>query len=741
MKSRTRRLTFLFLALMLMVNGLAQTEKKAISFEDVFKNRKFSSRPVPGMRSMKDGIHYTQVKKDSLNVYEYETGKYVKTILTSRQLVPAGDSTPLPVGSYEFSPDESRLLFSKDEEVLYRHSSKANFFIYDLESGKILPLCSKGKQRHATFSPDASKVAFIVDNDILIREISSAFNKKESEEKTTVKVTTDGKVNEIINGATDWVYEEEFGFSKAMAWSADGEHLAYYRFDESKVKEYQLTVYGELYPEQSKYKYPKAGEDNSLVSIFIYNVKKSKSVQANLGSETDIYIPRICWTADPGTLAFYRMNRHQNKLELMLADASNGKTMTVWSEENKSYIEINDDWHFMKNGKEFLISSERSGYTHLYLYSLKGELIRQLTDGQWDVAKVCGIDEARRKLYFTAAYSGPINREVFSVSLDGGKPEKLSSKEGFNSADFSANCAFYINRWSDINTPPLTTVNTSDGKVVRVLQDNAKLKETLTEYGFVKAEFLTIPTEGGIKLNAWMIRPPDFDPSKKYPVLFTLYGGPNSQTVMNSWGAVSSWNQFFAQKGIIVVSVDNRGTGYRGEDFRKCTYLQLGKYETIDQVAAAKFFSEQSYVNKDKIGIWGWSFGGYMVLSCMTKGADYFKVGVAVAPVTNWKYYDNIYTERYMRAPKENNSGYEDNSPVNFAGKLQGKLLIVHGMADDNVHPQNSYDMITALVAADKQFEMQLYPNNNHYIGSGKNTSLHNYTRMTEFLLKNLRQE
>ena len=740
MKSRFNRLLLVAVASLVIFPFWAQSQKKSIVLEDIFKNRKFSSKGVSGIRSMKDGIHFTQVKNDSLNVYEYETGKYTKTILTSKQLTPQGDTLPLPISSYEFSEDESRLMFSKDDEALFRHSSKANYFIFDLATGKIIPLYGKGKQRLATFSPDASKVAFIMDNNIFIRDLalSLAASDGKDGDKAISQVTTDGKINAIINGATDWVYEEEFGFSKALFWSPDGSDLAYYRFDESNVREYQLTYYGELYPEQSKYKYPKAGEDNSVVGIFIYSVKTGNTLPVDIGKETDIYIPRIKWTSDPGTLALYRMNRHQNKLELLLAGATGGQTQIIWSEDNKSYIDITDHWHFLKNGKEFLISSERNGFCHLYLYSMKGELIRQLTDGKWDVANVAGVDEQNRRVYFTAGFSSPMNREVFSVSLDGGNPLQLSSRGGTNIPDFSSSFTYYINRWSDINNPPTITVNTSDGKEIRLLQDNAKLKDAIAEYNFSKAEFFTVVTENGIDLNAWILKPPDFDPQKKYPVLFTLYGGPGSQTVLNSWGAASSWNQLFAQKGIIVVSIDNRGTGARGEEFKKCTYLQLGKYETIDQINAARYMDSLPFVDKDRIGIWGWSFGGYMVLSCVTKGSDYFKVGVAVAPVTNWKYYDNIYTERYMRTPKENSSGYEDNSPVNFADKFKGKLLIIHGMADDNVHTQNSYDMITALVGANKQFEMQLYPNSNHGIYAGKNTSFHLYERMTEFILKNL---
>ncbi|MEI7489915.1 MAG: S9 family peptidase [Bacteroidota bacterium] len=739
MKSGSFKLLAMAIATLLLSPAWLTAQQKSISLEDVFKSRKFASKGVSGIRSMKDGTHFTQVKNDSLNVYEYETGNYIRTIVTAKQLVPSGDTASLPVSSYEFSSDESRLMFSKDDETLFRHSSKANYYILDLASGKIIPLYGKGKQRLATFSPDASMVAFVMDNNIFIRDIPKSLKPGDKDTVNSVKqLTSDGKINEIIYGATDWVYEEEFGFSKAMSWSPDGSALAYYRFDESRVKEYQLTYYGDLYPEQSKYKYPKAGEDNSVVGIYIYNINTGKTATVDIGKETDIYIPRIRWTSDPATLALYRLNRHQNKLELLLAGASDGNTHPIWSEDNKCYIDITDDWCFLKNRKEFLISSERSGFKHLYLYNITGELIRQLTNGQWDVARVAGVDEPNRRVFFSAGFSSPMNREVFSVSLDGGEPARLSEREGSNSPDFSSNFAFYVNRWSDINTPPVITVNNAEGKEVRILQENAKLKDIIKEYNFGKADFFTVVTDNGINLNAWMLKPPDFDPAKKYPVLFTLYGGPGSQTVLNSWGAVSSWNQLFAQKGIIMVSVDNRGTGARGEEFKKCTYLQLGKLETIDQINTAKYLDSLSFIDKDRVGIWGWSFGGYMVLSCVTKGADYFKLGVAVAPVTNWKYYDNIYTERYMRAPKENNSGYEDNSPVNFADRFKGKLLLVHGMADDNVHTQNSYDMITALVGANKQFEMQIYPNSNHGIFTGKNTSFHLYERMTDFILKNL---
>ena len=727
---------------LLQVAATAQQGKKSIALDDIYKARKFGSRGVPGLRSMNDGEHYCQMKKDSINLYEYKTGLLSSTLVTSKKLVPAGDTVPIEMGSFEFSDDESKILFATADEAIYRRSSKANYFVYDLKTEKLSPLSKNGKQRLATFSPDGNKVAFVRDNNLFIRSRVGLFEAGGrgdlGESDVENKVTTGGKVNEIINGATDWVYEEEFEFSKAFCWSPDGKKIAFYRFDESKVKEYQLTYYGDLYPEQYKYKYPKAGEDNSVVGIYVYDLETKKITTVDIGKETDQYIPRIKWTEDANTLALYRMNRHQDKLELLLADAANGQTKVIYTEENKYYIEIDDHWHFLKNKKEFLLTSERDGYRHIYLYDLSGKLVRQLTKGKWEVTDVIGVDEKNGLVYYACNETSPMDKDICCVTLDGKKTTKLSTRKGTNSAEFSKTFTWYLGRWSDINTPSYSAVYKANGEEVRMLQDNAKLKETMVQYQFGKTEFFSFTTPDGTVLNGWMLKPPDFDTAKRYPVLFTIYGGPGSQTVNNSWGSASSWNQMWAQHGIIVVSVDNRGTGGRGEVFKKCTYLQLGKFETADQIEAAKYLSTLPYVDKARIGMWGWSFGGYLTLSCLTKGADYFSFGVAVAPVTNWKYYDNIYTERFMRTPKENNGGYEDNSPVNHAAELKGKLLLICGMADDNVHPQNSYDMVTALVGADKQFESQFYPNSNHGIYAGKNTTWHLYKRMSNFIFTNL---
>ncbi|MBN1199405.1 MAG: S9 family peptidase [Bacteroidales bacterium] len=731
MFTKVGKLVFVTLIICSSVYGFSQAEQKKITLEDVFKKRTFSSKGVYGIHPLKDGRYFCQVKTDSLNVYDYLTGDYVRTIVTSDDLIPPGDSTPVPISSYELSDDESKILFAQDEEAIYRYSSKAYYSIYDVASKQLAPLSPGSKQRLATFSPDGSKVAFVRENNLFIRDLTSGF-------AAEMQITHDGKINEIINGATDWVYEEEFGFTKAFFWSPDSKKIAYYRFDERGVKEYKLEYYGETYPTVYTYKYPKAGEDNSMIEVKIYDLQSGETIPVDIGKETDIYIPRIKWTTNPDLLAFYRLNRYQDTLELMLANATNGSSEVILNETNPWYIDITDDWTFLKDGKSMLLTSEKDGYNHIYLYDLNGNLLRQLTSGNWEVTAFYGIDEEHGLIYFQSDRLSPLNREVDVVSVEGNGVRTLSGEEGYNGAQFNSDYSYYINSWSDINTPPVITLNQADGEKVRLFQDNKTLLDRMKEFDFSAVDFFSFLTSDSLNLNGWMLKPPDFDEGKEYPVLFTIYGGPGSQTVIDRWGAASSWNQLLAQHGIIVVSVDNRGTGARGQEFKKCTYLELGKYETLDQIEAASYLGSLPYVDSSRIGMWGWSFGGYLTLSCLTKGADYFSMGVAVAPVTNWKYYDNIYTERFMRTPKENEKGYEDNSPVNHAKKLKGKILIIHGMADDNVHAQNTYDMISALVSADKQFELQIYPNSNHGIYSGKNTTWHNYSRMTEFILEHL---
>ena len=707
----------------------AQSQTKEITLDDIYASGKLYQKRVYGMRSMANGSYYSVLENDSINVYKYKNGNYVKTIVTASELIPEGKKENIKLGNYTFSKDENKILFPTKTEYIYRHSSKSEFYIWNIKNKTLQQLSENGKQRLASFSPDGSKIGFIRNNNLFIKNLTS---------NTETQITKDGLYNNIINGTTDWVYEEEFGFTRAFFWSPNGKKIAFYKFDESNVKEFCFSKYGDLYPEEYKYKYPKAGEDNSIVNIFTYDITSGKTVKMDIGEETDQYIPRIKWTNNNEILSIQRMNRLQNKLEILFADPKNGESKVIYTETNKYYIDITDHLTFLDDNEHFLFTSEKDGYYHIYLYKMNGELVKQLTKGNWVITDLIGFDEKKQIVYYTSAESSPLNRDIYSVDLKGNK-NKLSSCKGTNKARFSSDYKYFINTFSDANTPSVITVNKANGKQIRVLEDNSKLLKTIIEYNFSKKEFLTITTSENVELNAWKILPPNFDKEKQYPVLFTIYGGPGSQTVKNSWGS-DLWEQMLAQKGIIVVSVDNRGTGARGEEFKKMTYMQLGKYETIDQIEAAKYLSSLDYIDANRIGIFGWSYGGYMSTLCMTKGSDYFSTGIAVAPVTNWRYYDNIYTERFMRTPQENANGYDDNSPINHVDKLKGNFLLIHGTADDNVHVQNSIDLVTALVAANKQFEMQLYPNSNHGIYTGKNTRMHLYKRMTDFLLSNLLQ-
>ncbi|HRY33029.1 MAG TPA: S9 family peptidase [Bacteroidales bacterium] len=702
---------------------------KEITLKDIWGSRQFLPKRPPALTSLSDGVRYYQEKGDSVNVYFYESGQYSATLFLNSELVLQDSRDTLQMDDFTLSADEKKVLISTGTEPIYRRSSKSEFYIFDLTTRQLSRLCDRGKQRLADFSPDATKVAYFLNNDLYIRDLTGG---KE------IRISHDGKINNIINGAADWVYEEEFEFSKAFFWSPDGRYLAYYRFDESKVREFSYTVWGTLYPEEYRYKYPKAGEDNSVVSIHIYEVATGKTLQVDPGRDKDSYIPRIRWTADPGKLCIYWMNRLQNRLELHLADAATGKTTMLYEEDNPAYIEINDHLTFTDDRKYFFLSSEKGGSRHLYLYGMDGRLIRQITHGNWEVTDVLGYDQKKKVIYFSTTESGPLNRDISRINLDGTRMKRLSHQTGWNDAEFSEQFQYFRLTFSDANTPPVSGLYDQKGKALRILEDNAALSQKVSEYQFGRVEFMSIPGADGTLLNAYMIKPAGFDQSKKYPVLMNVYGGPGSQSVENRWGYYDFiWYQMLARKGYIPVSVDNRGTGFRGEQFKKCTYGQLGKLETEDQIAAARYLASQPYVDGGRIGIWGWSYGGYMTALCMTKGADVFKTGIAVAPVMNWRYYDNIYTERFMGLPRDNAAGYDDNSPIHFAKELKGNFLMVHGTADDNVHLQNAIEFSNALIRENKQFTEFFYPNRNHGIYGG-NTRLHLYRMMTDFLLDKL---
>ncbi len=722
-----------FISILLIAGFLFSASAQVLSqitLEDIWQTYKFFPETKSDIVHMKDGEHYFQLENDiMINQYEYKTGTKTGTIVRTSELIPEGATEGISIDEFAFSADETKILIATATVQIYRHSSVSDYYIYDITTKKLTKLSDGGKQRLASFSPKGNKVGFVRDNNIFIKDIAT--NKE-------TQVTTDGLYNNIINGATDWVYEEEFGFTQAWFWSADGAKLAYYRFDESKVKEYDMIKYDSLYPTVYKYKYPKAGEDNSLVDIYIYDVTAAKSTKVDLGTETDVYVPRIKWTEDATQLSVFKMNRLQNNLEIFIADAATGKTKSVYTEKNKYYVDITDNLFFASDKKSFIYTSEKDGYSHIYLLSLEGKPEVQLTKGKWDVTEVKGIDEKNKLVYFVSAEESPMDRALYSVKLDGTGKTKISILKGTNEPDFSVGYKYFINNYSDANTPFVVTINKASGKVIKTLVDNEALVVLMKDYGFTKKEFFKFTTSENVELNAWIIKPANFDPSKKYPVFMYVYGGPGVQTVENSWGYFDfAWAEMLAQKGYIVISVDNRGTGARGEEFKKCTYLQLGKLETADQIESAKYLSNLPYVDANRIGIFGWSFGGYMSTLCMTKGADYFKMGIAVAPVTNWRYYDNIYTERFMGLPKDNASGYDDNSPINFVKKLKGKFLLVHGTADDNVHFQNSMELVKALVTANKQFDSFFYPNKNHNIAGGI-TRYHLYKKMTDFILENL---
>ncbi|MBX7095722.1 MAG: S9 family peptidase [Flavobacteriales bacterium] len=724
-------ISILFLAL---VGGNIQAQKKELSNELIWASGTFYAESVDEVRSMNDGEHFTVLEADGnipvVNKYAFKDYKKVGEIVSSKDIRIDGES--LMIEEYEFNADETKMLIATDIEPIYRRSYLAYFFIYDIKTKKTTPLGDHkaGKQALAEFSPDGKKVAFTRDNNIFIYDLASG---KETQ------VTTDGKRNEIINGSTDWVYEEEFSIVKGFYWSPNSTKIAYYRFDEREVKEFTMTFYGELYPTLYTFKYPKAGEDNSKISLFVYDVAASKSNAIDLGPETDIYIPRIKWTNSDDQLCVLRMNRLQNNLEYCLVNTKNSSLslQAIYTETSKTYVEITDDLIFLKGKEAFIRTSEKDGYNHIYLIDFKGNST-QITKGNWDVVEFKGLDEKTGFIYYISAESAPYQKDLFAIKLDGSGKKKLSTKPGTNDAFFSTGMKYYINYHSDANTPYFITLHNASGKEIKVLKDNKEIIGRMGQYNLSKKEFFKFTTSENVNLDGWMIKPVNFDPNKKYPVYMFVYGGPGNNEVTDSWdGPNYFWHQLLAQKGYLVVCVDPRGTMFKGEAFKKSTYLQLGKLETQDCIETAKWLGQQSYVDKNRIGIQGWSFGGYMTLLCMTKGADYFKMGISVAPVTNWRFYDNIYTERFMRRPQENANGYDDNSPINHAKKLKGKLLLVHGSGDDNVHYQNTMEMINSFVKANRQFDLFIYPNRNHGIYGGT-TRLHLFTMMTNYVEKNL---
>jgi len=718
---------FLLICLLVLFVQISWGQKE-ITIDDLWTNYAFFDNRVPGFNFQIDGRHYVRQENNKLNAYDIKSGERTTTLFDASKF--KGErGFDGQISGYSFSDNESHILIKSETESIYRHSTKAHFFIYNTASQAFSKLHNGDKQMYATVAPGGKRVAFVVNNDLYVKELGSG---------ELTRITTDGKINEIINGATDWVYEEEFSMSRGFQWSPDGQRIAFLRFDERDVQEYTMMNYTDnLYPDYVTFKYPKVGERNAKVSVKIYDVDRDKTVDVDLPNE-ELYIPRIKWTNSSDYLVVTTLNRHQNHLRLFKVKAKKGKSSILLEEKNKYYIDIHDDLKFLEDGDHFVWTSEKNGYNHVYLYDMKGREKRNLTPGDFDVTAFYGVDEKNGVAFYQVADESPTQRNIYRISLDGKSKEKLSQTPGWNSGQFSSTHDYFVANHSTMNTPPTYRVFDRDGKLIRDLELNEDSRAKQIAYGANKVEFFNFKTNDDVELNGYMVKPDNFDENKEYPVFMYLYGGPNSQQVVDRWiGQNYWWFQMLADKGYVVACVDNRGTGARGEEFRKMTYQQLGKYETIDQIEAAKHLGSLPYIDAGRIGIFGWSYGGYMSTLCLLKGNDVFKMAIAVAPVTNWKWYDTIYTERFMRTDKENPGGYKDNSPIYFADRLKGKYLLVHGGADDNVHVQNSLEMAGALINANKQFDFYYYPNNNHGIYAG-NARRHLYTKMTNFIEENL---
>ena len=706
-----------------------------LSNELIWSSRTFYPKNINGINPSSDGDFYTSIERKNgqteIVKYSYKKNKKIATLFSNSSFGNFNFS------DYDISNDGNWLLLFNSKESIYRRSSKSYYYLYNIKEKSLKPLADTllGKQRLATFSPDNSKIAYVRNNNLYYKSLNDLKEKK---------ITHNGSINKIINGATDWVYEEEFSIHKGFFWSPDGSKIAYYVFDEEHVKQFEMEIYDHLYPSKYKFKYPKAGEQNSSLAIKVYDLNNNRTYNFDIGDEEDIYIPRIMWSKNNHELIVFRMNRLQNKLELLsgkINDNVNPNSeiivKNIYSEKSDTYIDIHDNTYFI-NENQFLWTSEKDGYNHLYLIDYKNQNEIQLTSGKWEVSKMYGYNPNEKTIFFQAAKKSPTEREIYSLNIDSKKLQLLSTFSGTNEAAFSSNYKYFINFHSDANHPFTITLNDNKGKLLEVLEANKELTKKMSEFELVKKTFFTVPNENNTDLNAWIMKPAVLDTNKKHPLLMFVYGGPGNNTVNNAWsGSNYFWFQYLVKQGFVVISVDNRGTGFRGKEFKHATYLQLGKLETEDQIAAAIHMGKLNYIDKDRIGIFGWSYGGYMSSLCISKGADIFNSAIAVAPVTNWRFYDNIYTERFMRTPKENGDNYDLNSPINHVSKIKGHYLLIHGTADDNVHFQNSMEMVNSLVKSNIEFDFFAYPNKNHGIYGGY-TRLHLYNKMTNFLTENL---
>ncbi|MGE8554081.1 MAG: S9 family peptidase [Chryseobacterium jejuense] len=678
----------------------------------------YRGKSIAGITSMKNGENYLVIEPSGIAKYSYKTSQKEGNIVDGS------------FESYVFSDDESKILLLKESQPIYRHSFLGKFEVKDLKSGKVISLNEGKPIQEPSFSPDATKVAFIADNNLYYQDLSSG--------KIT-QITTDGKKNAILNGLADWVYEEEFGHAKQYEWTKNSDALVFVKSDESQVPEIYIPIYGKnLYPAEMRYKYPKAGEKNSVVSAQLYRLDTEKVMLLNLGSFKNYYIQNVFQTAKADEMVLITSERIQNASDVLKVNTKTGAVQKLFTETDDKWIETDSPTIEFLDDDSFLWASERDGNRHLYWYDKDGKLKKQITKGNWEVTDYYGFNPKSKEIYIQTTEKGSINKVVSKVNIENGKSQLISNAEGNNAANFSKNYSYFIETSSTAAKPHTYVLKDGNGKTVKELQNNNDQLQKLKADNFVEKEFITIPNAVGDQMNAWVMKPKNFDPNKKYPLFMFQYSGPGSQQVANSWdNGNAMWFNHLVQKGYIVACVDGRGTGYKGTKYKKVTYMNLGKYEIEDQITAAKWFGNQSYVDKSRIGMFGWSFGGYMTSLAMTKGADVFKMGIAVAPVTNWRYYDSVYTERFMRTPQENPDGYDKNSPTEYAKLLKGKFLLIHGTADDNVHFQNSMELSEALIQNKKQFDFMAYPDKNHGIHGGQ-TRPQLYQKMTDFILNNL---
>ncbi|WP_125723283.1 S9 family peptidase [Flavobacterium ustbae] len=718
-----------FTAVLLFLTAVVFGQQK-ITVENVFGGT-FRAKGMDELQSLKNTNQYTVLNVDmaarsmQIDLYDFATLKKVSNLIDTKNHKELADG----IDSYTFDASEKKILIACNSTKIFRHSFTADYFLYDIAAKSLTKLVDFQIQE-PTFSPDGTKIAYAKENNLYIYDVAS---------KKSTAVTTDGKKNAVINGITDWVYEEEFAFVRAFDWSKDSKKLAYIRFDESQVPEFSMSIFHkDLYPKIETFKYPKAGEKNSVVSLHIYDAAGNGSKKVDLGNYNDFYIARMQWTNDANVLSAQVLNRHQDNLDLLFVDGNTATAKVVLNEKDKAYVDVTDNLTFLKDNS-FIWTSEKDGFNHIYVYDKNGKLKNQVTKGNWEVTSYYGFDEKNKTIFYQSTENGSINRAVYRISLDGKNKTALTAKIGTNAATFSPNFQYFINTYSSATQPTTYTLNEAkSGKEIQVIENNQALADKLKGYNLPSKEFIVLKTAKGNELNAWILKPKDFDPSKKYPVFMFQYSGPGSQQVANQWNNSNDyWFLSLTQQGYIVACVDGRGTGYKGADFKKVTQKELGKYEVEDQIDAAKVIGAYSYVDASRIGIFGWSYGGFMASNCIFQGNDVFKMAIAVAPVTNWRFYDSVYTERYMQTPQENASGYDQNSPINHVDKLKGKFLLIHGSGDDNVHVQNSMQMMEALIQANKQFDSQIYPDKDHGIYGG-NTRIQLYNKMTNFIKENL---